>query len=105
MIEVLVADDQAMVRDGFAAILGVEDDISVVGEAADGVEAVERDDDDRVTSAGVAQHRVQPGAGPVGRFGHPVGEHPPGVDALGAHLVPRLLQSLVAHAPDRRRLR
>ncbi len=41
MIDVLVVDDQAMVRDGFAAILGVEDDVRVVGSAADGVEAVE----------------------------------------------------------------
>jgi len=41
VIEVLIADDQAMVRDGFAAILGVEHDIRVVGSAADGVDAVE----------------------------------------------------------------
>ena len=41
MIDVLIADDQAMVRDGFAAILGVEEDVHVVGTAADGVEAVE----------------------------------------------------------------
>jgi len=41
MIDVLIADDQAMVRDGFAAILGVEEDVRVVGSAADGVEATE----------------------------------------------------------------
>jgi DNA-binding NarL/FixJ family response regulator len=41
VIEVLIADDQAMVRDGFAAILGVEEDVRVVGSAADGIEAVE----------------------------------------------------------------
>ncbi len=41
MIDVLVADDQAMVRDGFAAILGVEDDVASSVTAADGVEAVE----------------------------------------------------------------
>lgn len=40
MIYVLVADDQAMVRHGFAMILGAEADIEVVGEAADGREAV-----------------------------------------------------------------
>jgi DNA-binding NarL/FixJ family response regulator len=40
MIKVMVADDQAMVRTGFGMILGAEPDIEVVGEAADGVEAV-----------------------------------------------------------------
>ncbi|MFC9428889.1 response regulator [Streptomyces sp. NPDC056987] len=40
-IRVLIADDQAMVRAGFAMILGAEDDIDVVGEAEDGVHAVE----------------------------------------------------------------
>ena len=38
----LVADDQALVREGFVAILDAQDDIEVVGEAADGREAVER---------------------------------------------------------------
>jgi len=38
---VLVADDQALVRDGFRMILEVEPDIEVVGEASDGTEAVE----------------------------------------------------------------
>jgi DNA-binding NarL/FixJ family response regulator len=41
MIRVLLADDEAMVRAGVRAILGTEDDIEVVAEAADGVEAVE----------------------------------------------------------------
>jgi DNA-binding NarL/FixJ family response regulator len=40
-IRVLVVDDQALVRDGFAMVLDHEDDIEVVGEAATGVEAVE----------------------------------------------------------------
>ena len=39
-IRVLIADDQAMVRAGFAALLGAADDIEVIGEAADGAEAV-----------------------------------------------------------------
>lgn len=39
-ISVLVADDQAMVRAGFAAVLGAQPGIEVVGQAADGVEAV-----------------------------------------------------------------
>lgn len=40
MIRVLLADDQALVRAGFRALLGDEPDIDVVGEAADGAEAV-----------------------------------------------------------------
>jgi DNA-binding NarL/FixJ family response regulator len=40
-IRVLLADDQALVRDGFRLILDVEPDIDVVAEAADGVTAVE----------------------------------------------------------------
>ena len=40
MIRVLIADDQAMVRTGFGMIIGAQPDIEVVGEAADGVEAV-----------------------------------------------------------------
>ena len=39
-ITVLIADDQTMVRAGFGALLDAQTDISVVGEAADGVEAV-----------------------------------------------------------------
>ncbi|MFC4501364.1 MULTISPECIES: response regulator [Streptomyces] len=40
-IRVLLADDQAMVRTGFEMILSAEDDIEVVGHAADGLQAVE----------------------------------------------------------------
>ncbi|MBB4914307.1 response regulator [Streptosporangium saharense] len=40
MIRVLVADDQDLFRAGFAMILGVQPDIEVVGEAADGEAAV-----------------------------------------------------------------
>jgi DNA-binding NarL/FixJ family response regulator len=39
-VRVLVVDDQALVRTGFMALLDVEDDIQVVGEAANGAEAV-----------------------------------------------------------------
>ena len=40
MIRVMIADDQAMVRTGFGMIIGAQPDMEVVGEAADGVEAV-----------------------------------------------------------------
>ena len=41
MIRVLLADDQALVRAGFHALLDAQEDIEVVGEAADGREAVD----------------------------------------------------------------
>jgi DNA-binding NarL/FixJ family response regulator len=39
-IRVLIADDQAMVRAGFGALLAAQPDIEVVGDAADGAQAV-----------------------------------------------------------------
>ncbi len=39
-IRVLVVDDQALVRDGFSVILDAQPDMTVVGEAGDGEEAV-----------------------------------------------------------------
>ena len=40
-ITLVVADDQAMVRQGFSALLAAQPDLSVLGDAADGIEAVE----------------------------------------------------------------
>ncbi|HWC71356.1 MAG TPA: response regulator transcription factor [Actinomycetota bacterium] len=40
MTEVLLVDDQALVRAGFKALLDAQDDIEVVGEAGDGDEAL-----------------------------------------------------------------
>jgi len=39
-LSVLIVDDQALVRAGFRMILEAEEDVEVVGEAADGLEAV-----------------------------------------------------------------
>lgn len=47
MITVVLAEDHALVREGLRAILDLQDDIEVVGEAADGVDAL----------AAVARHR------------------------------------------------
>jgi DNA-binding NarL/FixJ family response regulator len=41
MIRVVIADDQALVRSGLRMILEAEDDVVVVGEAANGAEAVD----------------------------------------------------------------
>jgi DNA-binding NarL/FixJ family response regulator len=40
MTTLLVVDDQALIRDGVAAIMDAEPDFAVVGSAADGAEAV-----------------------------------------------------------------
>jgi DNA-binding NarL/FixJ family response regulator len=40
-VTVLIADDQEMIRQGFRLLLAREDDIDVVGEAADGLDAVD----------------------------------------------------------------
>jgi DNA-binding NarL/FixJ family response regulator len=48
MIRVLLADDQAMVREGFRLILDAQADITVIGEAATGEEAL------------AAAHRLRP---------------------------------------------
>jgi DNA-binding NarL/FixJ family response regulator len=40
VINVLIVDDQAMIREGFAALLGAQPDIVVVGDVANGAEAV-----------------------------------------------------------------
>jgi DNA-binding NarL/FixJ family response regulator len=39
-ISVLIADDEAIVRDGLRTILDLEDDMTVIGEAPDGEQAV-----------------------------------------------------------------
>jgi DNA-binding NarL/FixJ family response regulator len=41
VIRVLIVDDQAMVRAGFRMIIEAEPDITVVGEAADGVDGID----------------------------------------------------------------
>ncbi|WP_431990682.1 response regulator [Streptomyces albogriseolus] len=42
MIRVLIADDQQMVRQGFTVLLNTQPDIEVVGQAVNGIEAVEQ---------------------------------------------------------------
>ena len=40
-IRVLIVDDHTIVRDGICALLGLASDIEVVGEASNGLEAIE----------------------------------------------------------------
>jgi DNA-binding NarL/FixJ family response regulator len=40
-IRVVVADDQRVVRDGLAMLVGLIEDVEVVGSACDGIEAVQ----------------------------------------------------------------
>lgn len=40
MIRVLIADDEVMIRSALAALLRLEDDIDVIGESSDGLQAV-----------------------------------------------------------------
>ncbi|MGW5670980.1 response regulator [Micromonospora sp. NPDC003776] len=40
-VRVLLADDQPLLRTGFRMVLGIEDDLDIVAEAGDGLEAVE----------------------------------------------------------------
>ena len=40
-IRIVIADDQRVVRDGLAMLVGLIDDVEIVGVAADGSEAVE----------------------------------------------------------------
>jgi len=42
MIRTLIVDDQALVRGGLRAMLEVQEDIAVVGEAQDGAQALEQ---------------------------------------------------------------
>jgi DNA-binding NarL/FixJ family response regulator len=41
MIRVLIADDQPLVRAGLSALVNMEPDLEVIGEAADGIQALE----------------------------------------------------------------
>ena len=47
VIRVVLADDQALVRAGFAALIDAEEDMEVVGEASDGDEALRLADRER----------------------------------------------------------
>ncbi len=42
VIRVLIVDDHAIVREGLRAVIGIEEDIEVIGEASDGLEAIQK---------------------------------------------------------------
>lgn len=70
MIKVLLADDQALIRQAFAALLNMENDLEVVGQAADGAEAIELAAELRpdvvVMDVQMPEQAPAPGAAPVG---------------------------------------
>jgi two-component system response regulator DesR len=70
MIKVLLADDQALIRQAFAALLNMENDLEVVGQAADGAEAIELAaklrPDVVVMDVQMPEQPPAPGAAPVG---------------------------------------
>ncbi len=41
-VKILIVDDHALLRDGIRALLGVYDEIEIVGEASEGKEAIEK---------------------------------------------------------------
>jgi DNA-binding NarL/FixJ family response regulator len=41
-VKVLIVDDHAIMRDGIRALLGIHDDLEIVGEASEGREAVDK---------------------------------------------------------------
>ena len=93
MIRVMIADDQAMVRTGFGMIIGAQPDMEVVGEAADGVEAVAAGPP-AAAGRGAVRHPDAPdgrpgGAAAAGR----AGRRRPGQGGRGDHLRPRRVRA------------
>jgi DNA-binding NarL/FixJ family response regulator len=41
-IKIMVVDDHAVLRDGIRALLGLHDDVDIIGEASDGNEAIDK---------------------------------------------------------------
>jgi DNA-binding NarL/FixJ family response regulator len=76
-IRVVIADDQAVVRSGFRAILEDEPDLEVVGDAADGLAAVEvaRSRGADVVLMDIRMPRLD-GLGATRRLAGPGAEHP-----------------------------
>ena len=78
MIRILLADDETLIRDALAGLLGLEDDLEVVATAASGTEAVDagrvhrpdvavriRDAMDPAALAPGVDHRAGASAGPA----------------------------------------
>ena len=73
-IDVVLVDDQALVRSGFAMLVGSQRDLRVVGEAADGLQAL--DLLDRVTADVVLMDVRMPGLDGVEATRRIVAAHP-----------------------------
>ncbi len=76
MIRVLLADDQALVRAGFRALLDAQGDIEVVDEAADGEEAITLAK--RLTPDVILMDIRMPGLDGLDARGHAPGRRRPG---------------------------
>ena len=61
MTTILLADDHAVVRHGLRSLLSAEPDFSIVGEAVDGLEAVDLAARRRSSSAGRRASAPAPG--------------------------------------------
>ena len=67
MIRVLIVDDQSLIRTGLRTVLEAEPDIEVIGEAANGAEAIarstelilQRDEIDRLAAIGEPDHLLE----------------------------------------------
>ena len=77
MIRILLADDENLIRSALAALLGLEDDLEVVAQAADGHEAL----------AMAAAHRPDV-AGPAGRWAIWVRQRAPSRLSVPGHPAP-----------------
>ena len=69
MIKVLLADDQELIRQSLSFVMSRQEDIEMVGTAANGCEALELVEEKQPDGARCGQGRAAPGAGPAGARG------------------------------------